>query len=242
MRVFTALLLLIACTTLLEAASDESGRSSKSVSYISGAERPEFTAIEPEFMSPLLTAGERSNTNAKVQARAATRCGCDISLFDVRTFLLEDADGDGYYHRFKVVIDADSRPYRGRYVYARLFASYEGGPWNEYASSADFYVEGNTTDDEFVVETELVDGYPAGYYDLRVELYDADTGAWILESGPYEDDSLALVPLEDRDRDYYVTVSAGSFSGGLFSLLLVALWRRYRSGSATGNPASRQAR
>jgi hypothetical protein len=94
----------------------------------------------------------------------------------------------------------------------------------------------------FYVETELAEGFPAGYYDVRIELYDADTGEWLLNYGPYDDSSLTALPLEDsmHDDDYYSTgyttevIVAGH--GGidvwlLITFALVALLKFSRQGA-----------
>ena len=88
---------------------------------------------------------------------------------------------------------------------SKLYLSYEGGPWNYYASSDDFHIHGDSELDIYVVETELAEGFPAGYYDIRIELYDAEYGDWLLTYGPYDDDSLSALPLEDSVYDdvYY---------------------------------------
>jgi hypothetical protein len=114
-----------------------------------------------------------------------------------------DDDDDGYYHRLKVVFDADTSGDEV-WVYARLYLSLEGGPWNHYYTTDLFPVEGDTRDDEYEVVTRLLDGYPTGYYDVLIELYDGDDELLAVNYGPYEDDDLAVLPLEDsyRDDDY----------------------------------------
>jgi len=124
----------------------------------------------------------------------------DFSIYDVETHLTTDADYDGFYHHFSVTIDADTI-YSTAYVYAKLYLSYEGGPWNYYASSDAFHIYGDSPHDAFVVETELAEGFSAGHYDIRVELYNADYDEWILSYGPYEDYSLSALPLEDSYYD-----------------------------------------
>jgi len=94
-------------------------------------------------------------------------------------------------------------------VYARLYISYQGGPWSWYATSADYRINGDSSLDSFVIETELADGFAPGYYDVRIELYDADDGDFLLSYGPYDDSSLAALPLEDSYQDDELGVSVG---------------------------------
>ena len=124
----------------------------------------------------------------------------DIIIYDASTELISDFNDDGFYHRFSVTIDADT-VYDTSYVYARLYLSFEGGPWNHYATSANYHIYGDSELDTFVIETELADGFPPGYYDVRIELYDADFDNWLLSYGPYDDASLSALPLEDSYFD-----------------------------------------
>lgn len=130
----------------------------------------------------------------------------DVFIYDVSTDLISDFDYDGFYHRYSVTIDADTM-FHSSYIYAELYLSYEGGPWNYYASSDNYLIHGDSEMDTFIIETELADGYPTGYYDLRIEIYDVETGVWLTSYGPYDDTSLAALPLEDSyDDSIYETV------------------------------------
>jgi len=126
----------------------------------------------------------------------------EVILYDASTELISDHNLDGFYHRFSVTIDADTI-YPSSYIYAKLYLSYEGGPWALYTISDDFHIHEDSAHDTYTVETELEDGFLPGYYDIRIELYDADDGTWILSYGPYHDDSLAALPLEDSYYDDY---------------------------------------
>ncbi|MDH5473161.1 MAG: choice-of-anchor H family protein [Gammaproteobacteria bacterium] len=124
----------------------------------------------------------------------------EFSIFNASSNLISDFDYDGFYHRFRVTVDADTI-YQSAHVYAKLYLSYEGGPWNYYACSSTYHINGDSSLDSFTIETELTDGYPAGYYDIRIELYDADYDTYLLAYGPYDNTSLSTLPLEDSYRD-----------------------------------------
>ena len=153
--------------------------------------------------------------------------------------MISDLDDDGYYHRFSVAIDADT-VYSTSWVYAQLYLSYEGGPWNHYATSSDFHIHGDSAADVFVIETELAEGFPAGYYDIRIELYDANSGEWLQSYGPYDDASLSALPLEDSVYDdYYISgvttevIVAGHGGVSIWLLVMFGLfglvrWRKLR--------------
>lgn len=163
---------------------------------------------------------------------AAAFASADHWIYDADVELFDDFDSDGYYRFISVRIDADTLR-DSAYVYAELYLSADGTTWEHYHSTDDFWIGGETGDDEIFVETELVSGYPTGYYDLLVELYDADFGTFSDEFGPFQSDGMALLPLEDASQDpepVEVTIVDGG--GGAFSwlllpaLLLARRWRR----------------
>ena len=131
----------------------------------------------------------------------------DYWVYSVDVELFNDEDRDGYFHGIDVLFDVDTI-YGIADVYAVAYLSYEGGPWNEYAVSEDFTLFGTTSTDDYVLVTELLDGYPAGSYDLLIEIYEADTGIFVAAAGPDESLELFDLPLEDANRDIPVTVIA----------------------------------
>jgi len=130
----------------------------------------------------------------------------DFIIYDATTELISDLNFDGFYHRFNVSIDVDT-VYDVAYIYAKLYLSYEGGPWNHYATSDNFHIYADSELDSFVIETELADGFPTGYYDIRIEVYDADLGDWLISYGPYDNASLSSLPLQDAYIDDSFVIS-----------------------------------
>lgn len=124
----------------------------------------------------------------------------DTWVYDANVTLFSDLDGDGYFHYVRVRFDADSI-YDPAWVYAELYLSADGDSWELLYTTKDFSVLGASPDDDYEVEAELVSGYPAGKYDLLIELHDADTGTLLDEFGPTESSALTLLPLEDSTRD-----------------------------------------
>ena len=186
----------------------ETTRSSKSISFAGSAVLDQaakdslLKQAETDVMAPLSTQGFRPESGPvalQIETTLAHPAG-DFTLYDASTVLISDFDHDGFYHRFSVSIDADTI-YDTAYVYAKLYLSYEGGPWNIYATSDNYHIHFDSVADTFIVETELADGFPPGYYDARIELYDADHDSWILSYGPYDDSSLSALPLEDSYHD-----------------------------------------
>ena len=174
--------LLIMLSAPLMAATTDETRSSKSISFVNSTEIDKTSKdelldkTEVDVEPALLKQGFRAEsliTAINIESINYNHV-VDITLFDASTELISDFNDDGFYHRFSVTIDADTI-YETSYVYAELYLSYEGGPWNHYASSDAYHIHGDSELDIFTIETELADGFPPGYYDVRVELYDADS-------------------------------------------------------------------
>lgn len=240
-----AIIGLLSSTGLAQAA--ETSRSSKTISFTTAAELDQNTRdsqlkqAETDVMAPLLQTGYRPESGPMALYIGSASHASEYSIYDASTDLISDLDGDGFYHRFSVLIDADTI-FTSADVYVRLFLSYEGGPWNLYTTSNNYHITGDSSLDSFVVETELADGFATGYYDIRIELYDAVTGTWLLSAGPYDDASLSTLPLEDSYRDdLYVSAeypvqtevsiaAAGTMSYWLLALpMLLLVARHYRS-------------
>lgn len=225
---------------LAEAADDT--RTSKSISFSSTTEIDKASKdalleqADTDTNESLLKHGFRpeSNVSAVIVGNTSYLNEGEIWIYNASTELISDFDGDEYYHRFSVTIDADT-VYDTSYVYVELYLSYEGGPWNHYASSDAYHIYGDSGNDAFSIETELGDGFPPGYYDVRIELYNADTDVRVLNYGPYDDASLSTLPLEDSYYDdeyadgYYpietevVIAGTGSMSWWLLAMPVILM-------------------
>jgi hypothetical protein len=212
----------------------------------SGNEREsrEFAAVTTDTYGALRTerdpaVAKGESTVAKVgdsSVQQSTAFG-DFWFYAVDVELFNDVDRDGYFHGIDILFDADTI-YSLADVYVVAYLSYEGGPWNEYAVSEDITLFGSTSTDDYVMVTELLQGYPTGRYDVLLELYDADTGLFLAEMGPRDSFELQELPLEDSDLDRpYVAPAVAVTSGGggsssipfLIALLGVLLLSRQRN-------------
>lgn len=198
--------------------------------------------------APLVISGERSKPGeaagpGKLSGSSVVtqNIGNDFWIYYADVQLFNDDDNDGYYHGIDVLLDADTI-YEVADVYAVLYLSYEGGPWNEYAVTDTFAIFDATSDDEYVVVTELKTGYPRGNYDLLIDLYDTYDGQLVASYGPADSSALANLPLEDYQRDdprrgdTVVVVRDGGgaldawtlIAGGLYVLAVYLVRRRQR--------------
>ena len=163
-------------------------------------------------------------TQQGVSANNTVTINTEFWFYDAYVTLFGDSDGDGYYTGIELEFDADT-VYTAADVYAVTYLSLDYGPWNEYAVTADFTLYGASDTDLYVIETELVTGYPTGDYDILIELYDTFDGSLVASFGPDETSELSFLPLEDTTYDApsgtttQVVINSGG--GGSFSWLLL---------------------
>ena len=198
------------------------------------SERDAMLQKEPsrdEFAALTLT-GDRSKTSRargqqKTSGNDSRAPNTDFWFYAADVELFTDRDRDGYYTGIDLLFDADTY-YDVADVFAVLYLSYEYGPWNEYAETETFTIFGASADDEYIVETDLIEGYPTGNYDILIELYDAYDNSFVASIGPEDTSELAILPLEDDVRDTpqgtttQVVVSSGG-GGSLSWFLLLGL-------------------
>ena len=146
-----------------------------------------------------------SGAQQKAGLSAAQSPNTEFWFYSADVVLFNDHDNDGYFHGIDLLFDADTY-FLSADVYAVIYLSYEGGPWNEYATTDTFTLNGASADDEYIIVTELLSGYPSGSYDLLIELFDAWDGSFLAWYGPEDTPELAFLPLEDADRDRPVEV------------------------------------
>ncbi|MEM1263170.1 MAG: choice-of-anchor H family protein [Pseudomonadota bacterium] len=164
----------------------------------------------------------------------------DFWIYSALTEIQFDDDRDGFFTRLILDFDADTI-FSSADVYAVLYLSLEGGPWNELTVTDVFTIFGAGAGDEYFVDTDLISGYPTGSYDLLIELYDTFDGRLVAEFGPNDSLDLFDLPLEDQTRDEVIIVGGGQVIavteggggalGGLGLLALTALLiarRRYQ--------------
>lgn len=245
--VFGLLFLAGSGIALAQDANDEERTSVSRHHVTGGRDNPTKVAESEELYEKLVTSGDRSKSktrgaNAKpgVGSAGAQSGSFDFWFYESDVIIFGDDDNDGYYYGLDVLFDVDT-VYSSADVYAVLYLSHEGGPWNEYAATEDFTIFGSSGTDEYVIVTELMSGYPTGNYDLLIELFDAYDGTFLASYGPADTSELSYLPLEDFNRDApvqeVVIVSeggGGSIDGWMLGALLLLLiggtlrkiWRR----------------
>jgi hypothetical protein len=122
------------------------------------------------------------------------------SIDDIFTDLVADADGDGYYSRFRITIDPGAE-FTSALLYARIWVRPRGGDWVEEFTTEAFYVDaGSSTADAYALDTEWVSGYPTSLYDVQIDLYDSASDLLVASAGS-DWTALSQIPLEDQSLD-----------------------------------------
>ncbi|MEO1201449.1 MAG: choice-of-anchor H family protein [Pseudomonadota bacterium] len=176
--------------------------------------------------------------DSSVATLDGTGANIDFWIYSADVELFADEDRDGFFSGIDLLFDVDTIYGRAE-VYAVVYLSREGGPWMEYAETEDFVIHGTSGNDEFSVVTELLAGYPAGDYDVLIEIYDTFDNGFVADLGPEQSSALSFLPLEDAERDAPVienrTVVVSRTGGGgsadaltLAGLLLLTAWVVYR--------------
>ncbi|HGG60498.1 MAG TPA: hypothetical protein ENK26_11395 [Gammaproteobacteria bacterium] len=196
------------------------------------AGQPDFRWVDHRLLA---TQGFRRESGVPRAARRRCPCEGDVIISRVGLSLEDDFDHDGFFQFVRLDFSLRSRLPRAD-VFARVFVSFEGGPWNLFATTRKLALT-NDAPLAYAIESRLRTGYPSGYYDVLIEVFDDFSGQWLLSYGPYEDRALRAAPLESANRDEFSgSVSGLGYAvygtGGLsaWGLLGLALLIRLRSG------------
>ena len=150
-------------------------------------------------------------------------------IYEGYSQLIEDFDSDGYYQTFSVTFDADLitySPYDEAAVYAELYLSENGGPWQHYYTTDSFVIHGESSDDIFEVYSTLAQGFNPNHYDVLIDLYEVGYPNIVASYSSDDSNSLYALPLESSDYDveyieYYEETHIYGGSGGVVSLLVL---------------------
>lgn len=161
----------------------------------------------------------------------------EVWIADIGTLLYDDLDGDGFFGAFGLTVDVDVEHGR-REVYLTVLLLDGFGAILLSHETREFEIYARSAGDGYRVELELLDGYAAGYRDVRVEVRDAHHGTLLDAVDAHEHAALAALPLEAEfrggrpldDSEVFVAAGYAGAAGPVAALLLgtLALGRRVR--------------
>lgn len=141
-------------------------------------------------------------------------------IYDARSSLRGDRDGDGYHGEFRVGFDADVL-IGDALVYARLYLRRSGeNEWYLYHQTEDFWIYGQSGEDDYYVTTTLDAGYATGEYDVLIDIYESGYSGIVASLGPLESGALNYLPLEEVGLD--VPIDLPGYSIGEVFIDLIA--------------------
>jgi len=121
-------------------------------------------------------------------------------ITDIGTLLYRDSDQDGYFAGFSLTLDADTyHDYLD--VHANIDIQRPLGQRKFLHQTSSFSLNSNSFTDEYRVEIELVQNYPAGEFDLFIDLVDSNSLRVLDSVSADEFSNLSALPLESEDFD-----------------------------------------
>lgn len=144
-------------------------------------------------------------------------------IFDAWVEFYSDNDRDGYFNHFSVEFDADTE-YSSAEVYARLYLG-KDEVFKEYHTTSIFSIFSDNSDDSFVVESELLNGFSSAEYEVLIELYDAYSNELVAVYDGNNDADLYLLSLESKEFEtpQIIVVREHGGSVSLWGMLLLPL-------------------
>jgi hypothetical protein len=125
----------------------------------------------------------------------------EFDIFDAWVSTDGDLDHDGYFHHIAIGFDADVDADVVEAVYAKIYLSQDGGPWFLFSATDLFEIHADDGSDYYEIYSELIEGFPPGYYSVMIELYGLYHPGIISERQVDLDQSGRPIALEDSSHD-----------------------------------------
>ncbi|WP_218312656.1 choice-of-anchor H family protein [Alteromonas antoniana] len=207
------------------------------------AEDIKVTTKEYQFKEPVKTSTVQTTASISTKKQALETIkgksressqslnDTEFWIYDSWVTVQNDYDYDGYYTTLNVEFDADT-VFSQVPVYAVIYLG-KNEVFDSIHVTSVFNIYGDDSNDAFIIESDLVSGFPPYDYEILIELYDADHDVLVAASDGYWDADLAYVSLESENYDVVeeTVVVVEEHGGALFipallGLFGVALYRR----------------
>ncbi len=129
-------------------------------------------------------------------------------ITEIGTRLFRDDDNDGYFAGFSLNIDADTR-YSFTEVHAVIDIQRPFGEREFLHRTSRFSLYGDSFADEYRVEIALARNFPAGEFNLFIDLVDSNSSRVLDRVSSSEFSNLYALPLESEDFDREPNSSPG---------------------------------
>lgn len=157
------------------------------------------------------TASFKSEHAKGSKPTSATKAHHDVWIHSVDIDLKQDPNYNGYYNRIIVEFDADT-DYASYDIYAELALTDSYGNTTVYFETDDFLIFGESSTDDYKVDTVLTNNWPADGYELSIALYDAYSHHLVGYIDASDSHALADLHLESVDFEYQAPHHLSVFS------------------------------
>ncbi|MDY6945720.1 MAG: choice-of-anchor H family protein [Pseudomonadota bacterium] len=202
------------------------GRVSEAVAMPAQERVANYARATPAEASSTKPARAHTNTKAvqgkvtRNPSQAMSNRASYFYIYDAGSSLRIDRDFDGYHSEFRIRFDADSRV-GDALVYARLYLRRVGEPdWQLYHTTEDFWIYGESGNDDYYVTTTLDDGFATSEYDVLIDLHEVGYGGIVATLGPNDVGELRDLPLEEAGLDLPIEIP-GYGIGDVSTTLLI---------------------
>lgn len=136
-----------------------------------------------------------------------------VWIYSVDVTMTDDFNHNGYFSRLIVDFDVDTA-YDHSEIYAVMTLTDPIGYATDYFVTSDFDIYGESTSDDYRVNTVLTGNWPADGYDLSIHIYDSYSHELLAYVDKHDAPQLSYLTLESLDYEYsepqYMSVFAAN--------------------------------
>lgn len=162
----------------------------------------------------------------------------ELWIHDIWLDLESDTDLDGYSSRLSLLIDVDSI-YPEQQIYINISLIDSIGIGSLLFTSSPFFIYYDASSDALRVDSDLIEGYVADFYQIQIDVHDARTGSLLLSHTLHQTPNSRSIQLESIEYDTdsyhyhdtvvsYHAVHSGSFTWILLTLAIGCLIYRHK--------------